>query len=132
MPESLSDAALAQLFHAARTRNAWTDRSVSERQIRALYDLVRVGPTSANTCPARFVWVRSVEGKARLAALAHPANQIKIQRAPVTAIVGYDLDFAKNLYRLFPSRAEALETSFRDPEFAAITAFATARCKAAT
>jgi 3-hydroxypropanoate dehydrogenase len=59
MPEKLDAHALDQLFRAARSRNGWTDRPVSEAQIRELYDLFKFGPTSANSCPARFVWVRS-------------------------------------------------------------------------
>jgi nitroreductase len=87
--------ALDRLFRTARTRNAWTDRPITEPQLRELYDLVKFGPTSANCCPARFVWVRSAEGKSKLAALAAPGNAPKILAAPVTVIVGYDLDFAK-------------------------------------
>ena len=59
--------ALDRLFRTARTRNAWTDKAVTEEQLRELYDLLKFGPTSANSCPARFVWVRSAEGKQRLA-----------------------------------------------------------------
>src|SRR5271167_3628854 len=70
MPVKMNAVVLDRLFRVARTRNGWTDRPVSETQIRELYDLLKLGPTSANSCPARFVWVRTPEGKARLAALA--------------------------------------------------------------
>src|ERR1700679_765597 len=123
MSNKVDDAALHQLFRAARTRNAWTDRPVSDEQIRELYDLVKMGPTSANSCPARFVWVRTSEGKARLAAAASQANRPKILAAPVTAIAGYDLDFAERLPQLFPARGEKMQEIFRDATLAQTTAF---------
>src|ERR1700678_1131866 len=101
MSNTLDNLALDRLFRTARTRNAWTDRPVTEQQLRELYDLLKFGPTSGNCCPARFVWVRSAEAKAKLAALASPANAPKILAAPVTVIIGYDLDFAEQLPRLF-------------------------------
>jgi 3-hydroxypropanoate dehydrogenase len=119
----LDAAALDQLFRAARTRNAWTDRPVSEQQLRELYDLMKFGPTSANSCPARFVWVTSAPGKARLAALAFKINAPKILAAPVTVVVGYDLDFAAQFPKLFPARAKDMQAAFADPQFAQATAF---------
>jgi 3-hydroxypropanoate dehydrogenase len=123
MFDKLDDLALDRLFRTARTRNAWTDRPVTERQLRELYDLVKFGPTSGNCCPARFVWVTSAEAKAKLAALAAPANAPKILAAPVTVIVGYDLDFAEQLPRLFPARGKEMQGYFSDPLVAEITAF---------
>ena len=120
---NLSDAALGQLFRGARTRNGWTDRPVSEDQIRELYDLLKLGPTSANSCPARFIWVRTAEGKARLAALVSQTNAPKVRAAPVTVIVGYDLDFADRLPVLFPARGEKMKEIFRDGALAQTTAF---------
>jgi len=70
MSAKMNAAVLDQLFRVARRRNGWSDRPVSDEQIRALYDLLKLGPTSAKSCPSRFVWVRTPEGKARLAALA--------------------------------------------------------------
>ena len=90
MADTLDDRALDRLFRTARTRNAWTERPVTEHQLRELYNLMKFGPTSGNCCPARFVWVRSAEGKTRLAATAAPTNAPKILAAPVTVIVGYD------------------------------------------
>jgi 3-hydroxypropanoate dehydrogenase len=119
----LSDLALDQLFRTARTRNGWTDRPVIEQQLRELYDLLKFGPTSANCCPARFVWVRSAEGKSKLAALAAPGNAPKILAAPVTAIVGYDLDFAEQMPRLVPARGKEMQAYFSDPVVAQTTAF---------
>jgi len=108
----LDDLALDRLFRTARTRNAWTDRPVTEQELRELYDLVKFGPTSSNCCPARFVWVRSAEGKGKLAALAAPGNAPKILAAPVTVIVGYDLDFAEQMPRLFPARGKEMQGYF--------------------
>jgi 3-hydroxypropanoate dehydrogenase len=123
MSNKLDALALDQLFRTARTRNAWTDRPVTEQQLRELYDLAKLGPTSANCCPARFVWVRSAEAKGKLAALAAPANAPKILAAPVTVIVGYDLDFAEQLPKLFPARGKEMQGHFSDPLVAQITAF---------
>jgi 3-hydroxypropanoate dehydrogenase len=119
----LSSAVLGQLFVEARTRNAWTEAPVSEGQIRELYDLVKMGPTSANSCPARFVWVKSEEGKAKLAALASPTNGPKILSAPVTVIIGNDLDFAERMPELFPARAQQMKDVFSEPLLAQTTAF---------
>jgi 3-hydroxypropanoate dehydrogenase len=123
MTDKLDDQAIDRLFRAARTRNGWTERPVTELQLRELYDLMKLGPTSANCCPARFVWVRSAEGKSRLAALAAPGNAPKILAAPVTVIVGYDLDFAEQLPKLFPVRGKDMQAFFSDPVIAQTTAF---------
>jgi 3-hydroxypropanoate dehydrogenase len=123
MSNKLDDLALDRLFRAARTRNAWTDRPVTEQQLRELYELAKFGPTSANCCPARFVWVASAEGKSRLAALAMPGNAPKILAAPVTVIVGYDLNFAEQMPKLFPARGKQMQEYFSDPLVAQITAF---------
>jgi nitroreductase len=122
MPVELEGRVLDQLFREARTRNAWTERPVTDNQIKKLYQLTSLGPTSANSCPARFVWVKSPEAKARLAAFAMPANQPKILAAPVTVIIGYDIDFAETLPRLFPARGQQLKTVFNDTSLAQITA----------
>ena len=123
MLNKLGDLALDQLFRTARTRNAWMDRPVTEQQLRELYDLVKLGPTSGNCCPARLVWVRSAEAKNKLAACAPPANSQKILAAPVTVIVGYDLDFAEQLPKLFPARGREMQAYFADPLVAQTTAF---------
>jgi 3-hydroxypropanoate dehydrogenase len=98
----LADSALDQLFRDARSYNAWLDRDVSEAQIHAIYDLMKMGPTSANQQPARLVWCKSPEAKARLAAYAMDKNQPKITGAPVCVIVGMDLEFHEELPWLFP------------------------------
>ncbi len=124
MSSRLDNAALDQIFRSARTRNGWTDRAVSEPLIRELYELARMGPTSANSNPARYVWVRSADGKRRLADLASESNKGKILEAPVTVIIGYDLNFAALLPRLFPSKGEAMKRNFEsNPPLAQVNAF---------
>ena len=123
MHNPLPATALDQLLRTARTYNSWTDHQVTDQEIRALYDLFKWGPTSANCCPARFVWVRTTAGKERLAALAHDVNRPKILSAPVTVIVGYDLDFPQTLPKLFPARGEQLQKFFRSEQLLETTAF---------
>ena len=96
----LSTRSLDQLFRTARTPNGWSDTPIEEDLVHQLYDLLKWGPTASNTCPARFVWVRSPEGKAQLASVALPPNRPKILAAPVTVIIGNDLGFADSLPKL--------------------------------
>lgn len=110
----LADAALAQLFTEARTRNDWTDRPVSEALIRKLYDLTKFGPTAVNSTPARFVFVTSPEAKARLAPLMSEGNRDKTLKAPVNLIIGQDLSFHDTLPTLFP-HAPGARDWFADP-----------------
>ena len=98
----LDQTALDRLFRETRSYNGWLDTPVSEDQIKAIYELAKMGPTSANMQPGRFVWCRSAEAKARLAAHASDANKPKITGAPVCVIIGYDLDFHEQLHWLFP------------------------------
>jgi len=105
-PESprrtLDGAALDQLFREARTHSAWLDRPVSDDQLRRIYDLMKWGPTSANSSPARIVFLRSRVAKELLAQALAPQNVEKTLAAPVTAIVAHDLRFYDELPRLFP------------------------------
>ncbi|CAN5173136.1 malonic semialdehyde reductase [soil metagenome] len=110
----LDTAVLAQLFTEARTRNGWKPDALPEAVLRELYDLVKFGPTAANTTPARFIFVQSDEAKAKLAALSSGSNGPKILAAPVTVIVGYDLDFPETLDKLFPN-APGAKNWFGDP-----------------
>lgn len=98
----LPDAALAQLFNEARSYNGWLHRPVSDEQLHAIWDLATMAPTSANMQPARIVWVKSSEAKAQLAGCAMEGNKDKILAAPVTAVIGYDIDFHEQLPWLFP------------------------------
>lgn len=102
MTTSIGKPALDQLFHDARTHSHWQHRPVPDSLLHQLYDLLRQGPTSANTSPARFVFVSSPEGKAKLVPCMAEGNQEKTLLAPVTVIVGMDLDFASQLPHLFP------------------------------
>ena len=102
MSDVLADAALDQLFRTARTQNAFQDRPVEDSQLRALYDLLKWGPTAANATPARFVFVKSAEAKQKLAPALSEGNLAKTLAAPVTVIVGYDEDFHEKLPYLFP------------------------------
>ena len=102
MHQPLADAALDQLFRQARTYNGYLDRPVSQDQLTAIWDLMKMGPTSANQLPARIVWCVSDAAKEKLAALAGGTNPDKIRKAPVTAIIAMDLDFHEQLPWLFP------------------------------
>lgn len=102
MSQPLADAALDQLFRTARTYNGYLDKPVLTEQLHAIWDLVKMGPTSANMLPARIVWCTSAEAKARLAACCLPTNAAKIISAPVSAIIGMDIDYHENLPWLFP------------------------------
>lgn len=102
MRETLSEQGLDLLFRGARSQNGWLDKAVDDDTLHAIYDLVRWGPTSTNGCPARIVFLRSAEAKARLLPALAAGNVEKTQGAPVTAIIGYDADFHEQLPRLFP------------------------------
>jgi nitroreductase len=102
MAEALPDTALDQLFRNARSYNGWLERDVGETELVAIYDLMKMGPTSANQQPARIVWCKSREAKERLAAHAGEKNRPKIVTAPVCAIVAMDLEFHEQLPWLFP------------------------------
>ena len=122
MGMSLEDAALEAMFRTARTQNGWLDQPVSDEQLQALYDLMRWGPTSANSFPVRIVFVTSPAAKERLKPLVLAGNQQKVMTAPVTAILGYDTQFYDWLPRLFP-HADARSWFLDKPEFAEATAF---------
>jgi 3-hydroxypropanoate dehydrogenase len=102
MNAPLNDAALDQLFRAARTYNGYLDKPVSEAQLHEIWELLKYGPTSANCLPARIIWCTSNDAKQKLAALTMPANGEKILQAPVTAVIGMDLEFYEQLPELFP------------------------------
>lgn len=124
MPDALPKSALDQLFLKARTHNTWTGRPVSDEQLRELVDTMKMAPTSANCSPARLVFVKSAEAKARLKPCLSAGNLEKTMAAPVTAIIAHDLKFYDHLPRLFPhanakdwftsSEAHANTTAFRN------------------
>ncbi len=98
----LDDAAIDLILRDARSHYAWTDKPVSEALLRTIYDITIQGPTSMNTCPARFVFVTSRENKERLAKSLKPANVGKMMGAPVTAIIAWDPQYWHRLGFLFP------------------------------
>jgi len=121
MSHAINDEALDILFREARTQNKWLDKPVSPALLMAVYDLMRWGPTSANISPARIVFVTSKEAKERLKPHLSEANRAKTMSAPVTAIIGYDLDFARHVPKLFP-HAPGAKDWFKDPKFAEVAA----------
>lgn len=102
MSAPLSPDALDVLFSSARTHRAWLNHPVSDDVLRKLYDLLRLGPTSTNCCPGRFVFVRSREAKQRLAPALNPTNIDRTMAAPVTVIVATDTRYHEHLRQLWP------------------------------
>ena len=119
---ALDDAALDALFRTARTKYSWTDQAVSDDELRALYDVLKFGPTSANSSPARFVFIRGKEAKDRLKPALSPGNVEKTMAAPVTVIVAYDPFFYDHLPKLFP-HADAKSWFSGNPDLADETAY---------
>ena len=103
----LNDQALDTLFRKARTQNGFLDQPVTDEQLRALYELMKWGPTTMNSQPARLVFVRSKAGKEKLAPALSPGNRDKTMAAPVTVIIAYDLRFYENLTRTFANNPNA-------------------------
>ena len=99
---ALDPAALDALFNEARTHNAWSDTPVTDDDLRAIFDLMKMGPTSANCSPARFVFIRTPEGKEKLKPALSGGNTEKTMAAPVTVIVAYDTRFHDLLPKTFP------------------------------
>jgi 3-hydroxypropanoate dehydrogenase len=102
MSKPLNDDALDTLFRDARTYNGYVDEPVTEDDIHAIYDLVKMGPTSANQQPGRFIWLLSQEAKDRLAGFASANNASKIKEAPASVIIAYDTDFHEHINEFFP------------------------------
>jgi 3-hydroxypropanoate dehydrogenase len=123
MNTPLGNHALDVLFHQARTHSAWLDKPVSDDLLRQLYDVMKNGPTSANSNPARIVFLRTHEAKQRLLPALSPTNADKTMKAPVTAIVGYDLKFYDQTPKLFPHNPAMRETFAKNQKLADITAF---------
>ena len=103
----IDDAGLDLLFRKARTQNGWLPKPVPEELLREIYDLMKMGPTSANCAPLRIVFVTSETGRRRLASALSAGNLEKTMQAPVTAILGHDLAFYEYLPRLFPHNPAA-------------------------
>lgn len=130
MNEAINPGALKTLFIDARTHNGWQDIPVSDETLREIYDLMKWGPTSANCSPARIVFVRSPEGKEKLAPALSSGNLAKTLAAPVTAIVAWDSEFYERLPELFP-HGDARSWFTSSPELAQETAFRNSSLQAA-
>ena len=102
MSDILNDAGLDLLFRDARTHNDWQDQDVSEVLLQAVFDLAKMGPTSANCSPMRVLFLKSKEAKEKLRPALIEGNVAKTMAAPATAIIGYDLEFHEHLPKLFP------------------------------
>jgi 3-hydroxypropanoate dehydrogenase len=118
----LNDDGLDLLFRKARTHNAWLERPVSDETLRQLYDLMKWGPTSANSSPARIVFVRTRDGKERLRPALAAGNVEKVMTAPVTAIIAYDLQFYGKLPKLFPHSPGMRDRFAAAPDLVEVTA----------
>jgi 3-hydroxypropanoate dehydrogenase len=121
-PTTLDDRALDQLFRDARTQNKWQDRPVPDATLEEVYNLLKWAPTSANSSPARFVFIRTAEGRAKLKQALSPGNLEKTMTAPVTVIVAHDVEFYEKLPFLFP-HADARSWFAGNPAFAETSAF---------
>ena len=135
MHQPLSDAALEQIFRAARTyrrsADAWLPRAVDDAQLRQAYELARLGPTSANTQPARIVFVRSPDAKEKLKRALSPSNVEQTMAAPATAIIGSDFAFYEALPCLYKEDASAKSWFEGKPEAIESTAFRNATLQGA-
>ena len=120
---ALDDAALDTLFREARTHNKFKPDPVTDDELRALFDLLKWGPTSANTSPARFLFLRTPYVKEKLRPALSAGNTEKTMAAPVTVIVAYDPKFYEHLPRLFPHNLDAQNWFTENPAFAEETAF---------
>ena len=104
---AMNDQCLDQIFRNARTHNAWLEKPVDDSLLRQAYDLAKMGPTSANMCPMRIVFVKTPQAKERLKPSLDAANAAKTMAAPVTAIIGMDIRFYEQLPKLFPHAVES-------------------------
>lgn len=102
MSDRISRSALDRLFLEARSHNAWLDGDVPDDVLKEIIDITKMGPTSANCCPARFIFVKSDEAKERLRPHLDKGNVEKAMTAPACAIIGNDLEFYEHLPQLFP------------------------------
>lgn len=120
---TLDAASLDLVFREARTHNRFTEQPVTDEELRALYDILKMGPTSANCSPARFLFLRTVFEKQRLAPALSSGNLDKTMAAPVTVIVAYDPKFYEQLPKLFPHNPDARSWFTSNDSLAATTAF---------
>ena len=122
MTDTIADRAQDVLFRAARSHSAWLPRPVADETLRQVYDLMKWGPTSANTMPARFVFLRSAQSKQRLRPALAAGNVEKTMSAPVTVIIAYDLKFYDKLPKLFPHNPGMRNLFADNPDLVTMTA----------
>jgi 3-hydroxypropanoate dehydrogenase len=122
MAGPLSDDGLGQLFRKARSHSFWLFKPVDDDTLRKLYELMKWGPTSANSCPARILFLRTPEAKQTLVPALAPPNVEKVLTAPVTTIVGFDLHFYVKMPKLFPHAPGYKEVFVKSAELADVTA----------
>ncbi len=123
LPGALDDAALDRLFREARTFGRWSDRPLEVATIHALYELVKMGPTSMNTQPGRFLFLHSRESRERLVPALSAGNVDKVREAPLTVVVAHDSRFQEHLPTLWPHAPGARDDFDANPERAAGNAF---------
>ena len=119
----LTEAALDLIIREARSHNGWLDKPVSDELLTQLYDIVKMGSTSMNTCPARFIFVRTAAGKARLKKCLAPLNVDKVLSAPVTVIIAHDMAFYQHMPKLFAHNPGAQKLFENNEKMIASTAF---------
>jgi 3-hydroxypropanoate dehydrogenase len=117
--DRVDDNVLDLILREARSHNWWTDRDVSNDQLREIWDVMKYGTTSANTLPARILFLRSKESKEKLAPCLNPGNVDKTMLAPVTALIATDMNYFDNFEKLYPPRPEMKERHASNPEYAA-------------
>ena len=121
--QTAEPATLRLLLTEARTINTWTDQEVSVDTLKDIYEIMKMGPTSANSCPARLIFLKSSNAKERLRKALKPNNVDKTMNAPVTVIVGYDIEFWNHAEKTFP-QSPATQLAFKDnPSGSQIAAF---------
>jgi nitroreductase len=119
----ISESALEQLFVQARTFSSWLPQDVSNDTLQKIYDLMKWGPTSANTCPMRIIFVKSAPEKEKLVSVVDDFNRVKVKEAPVTAIIALDSRFFEQIPKLFPHAPEYKDFFASHPDVSATTAF---------
>ncbi|MES2072873.1 MAG: malonic semialdehyde reductase [Pseudomonadota bacterium] len=123
MLKTLNEASLDLLFRRARSHNGWLERAVDDALLEQVYDLMKMGPTSVNSSPARLLFLRSPAARQRLRPAISAGNIDKVMTAPVVAIIAYDLDFHDKLPQLFPHNPGIGALFASSPELAESTAF---------
>ena len=121
--QTAEPATLRLLLTEARTINAWTNQEVSVETLKEIYEIMKMGPTSANSCPARLIFLKSSDAKERLRKALKPNNIDKTMNAPITTIIGYDIDFWKHAEKTFPQNPATQQAFKNNPSGSQIAAF---------